>query len=89
MYIIKKIWIDPLENRNTYGYDIYGYVTTKEEALRICGSRWIPIADYPWPLDYYEPKSKILDGCVPMFIYTDMKGRHRCLDGVDTTGITF
>lgn len=36
IFIISKIWIDPLENRKAYGYDIYGYVLSEEKAIAFC-----------------------------------------------------
>jgi hypothetical protein len=52
MYIISKLWIDPMENRNAYGFIPIGVVTTKEEADRICGLEMILKSDYKWPLSY-------------------------------------
>ena len=52
MYIIKKLWVDPMENRDAYGYDLVGFVDTKEEADKICNSSFIPKSKYPWPLNY-------------------------------------
>lgn len=38
IYLIKKIWIDSLENRlnSAVGYSIIGYFDNKEEAARFC-----------------------------------------------------
>lgn len=52
MFLVKKLWIDPLENRNAYGYNVVGFARTKEEADRICNSEFVKKSDYPWPLDY-------------------------------------
>ena len=43
-----------MENRivNAYGFHSIGFVTTKEEADRICNIEKIPKALYPWPLEY-------------------------------------
>jgi hypothetical protein len=35
IYLIKKLWADPLENHDQYGYTAVGYVTTEEEAKAI------------------------------------------------------
>ena len=35
MFIIKRLWIDSMENRDAYGYEEIGVVQTKDEADRI------------------------------------------------------
>ena len=52
MYLIKRLWIDTLENRNAYGFEPIGIVSTKKEAERINTMCQIPKSDYPWPLAY-------------------------------------
>lgn len=52
MFVIKRLWIDTLENRNAYGFEDIGVVATKEEADRICSLENVPKAKYPWPLNY-------------------------------------
>ena len=65
MFIIKRLWIDSMENRDAYGYEEIGVVQTKDEADRIRGLEYIPKSKYPWPLDYaYEFKGDN----VPRFI---------------------
>ena len=52
MFIILRLWIDTMENCNAYGFDVIGYVDTKEEAERITSLGHVPKALYPWPLKY-------------------------------------
>lgn len=56
VWLVKKLWVDPLENREAYGYDVVGYVTDPEEAERISKLATIPKSKYPWPLDYHPQK---------------------------------
>jgi capsid portal protein len=74
LFIIKRLWIDSMENRDAYGYEEIGFVQTNDEADRICGLEYIPKSKYPWPLDYaYEFKGDN----VPRFIakeITDISG---------------
>lgn len=35
IYLIEKVWIDPMENHNFIGYGSIGYVETLEEAEKI------------------------------------------------------
>lgn len=50
MFLIERLWIDPMENRDAYGYTPIGVVQTKEEADRICGLELVQKSEYPWPL---------------------------------------
>lgn len=53
MWLVRKLWVDPLENRDAYGYRVVGYVTDAKEAERISNLAKIPKSKYPWPLDYH------------------------------------
>ena len=33
--LIEKLWWDDLENRNSYGYEPFGYVETEEAAIKL------------------------------------------------------
>lgn len=69
LFIIKRLWIDSMENRDAYGYEEIGFVQTNDEADRICGLEYVPKSKYPWPLDYaYEFKGDN----VPRFIATEI-----------------
>lgn len=50
MYLIKRLWIDPLENRNAFGYEVIGFVKSKKEANRICNLEQVLRSAHPWPL---------------------------------------
>lgn len=78
MFLIEKLWIDPMENRDAMGFEAIGVVTTKEEADRICGLERIQRSAFPWPLNYVQ-----FQGCdaesVPRFKATEV---------VDLTGMS-
>lgn len=73
MWVIKKLWLDPMENTNAYGYNDIGIVTTKEEADRICSLKFISKSDYSWPLKYAD---EFNGDFVPVYTATEIK----CLD---------
>jgi hypothetical protein len=50
MYLIERLWVDPLENRNAYGFKVIGCVSATEEADRICSLEFVKKSDFPWPL---------------------------------------
>lgn len=57
MYLIERLWIDTMENRNAYGFTAIGVVESQEEVDRISNLEHVPKSKYPWPLDYaYEYK---------------------------------
>jgi hypothetical protein len=72
MFLIEKLWFDPLENRDAMGFTSIGWVSTKEEADRICGLERIQRSTYPWPLKYAS-----FQGCdsesVPRFTATAVR----------------
>lgn len=76
MFLIKRLWIDPLENRNAYGFEEIGIVITKEEADRICSLEEVPKEKYPWPLNYAREFPK---DTVPRFISIELVN----IDGFD------
>ena len=53
IYVIEKLWWDPMENHNSHGYEAYGYVETEEEAIEIC-KEVIPFTVSPYPLQYIK-----------------------------------
>lgn len=70
MFAIYRLWVDPSENRDAYGYELIGKVETKEEAIKICDMEYIPKDRYPWPLQYaYE----FTTDTVPRFISQEIK----------------
>ena len=65
MFLIKRLWIDTMENQDAYGFKDVGVVTTKEEAIRICNLEFVPKAQHPWPLNYAsEFKGNILSNVI-------------------------
>ena len=59
IYLIEKVWIDNLENRNPWGYDAIGFVETVEEAKAIVleGGTCEDKECYAWgTIDFPAPK---------------------------------
>lgn len=81
MFLIEKLWIDPLENRtNTaMGFTKVCVVSTKEAADYICSLDRIERSKCPWPLNFAD-----FQGCdaksVPRFRSTEVD---------DLTGMDF
>lgn len=73
MYLIEKLWIDVLENRDAYGFETIGYVESIDEARRICSLKYIKKEDYLWPLEY---ACEFKGSTIPVFRYKTLK----CLD---------
>ena len=75
MYLIERLWIDDLENKNAYGFIPIGYVKTLQEAEYICNLQHIPKKEYPWPLNYAH---EFKGDTVPVFRMkeiTDLTGK--------------
>ena len=36
MYLIERLWTDPMENRNAHGYKMEGYISSVSDAERYC-----------------------------------------------------
>ena len=70
MFLIKRLWIDTLENRNAYGFEDIGTVETKEEADRICSLEEVPKAKYPWPFKY---ATEFKGDSVPRFVAKEQR----------------
>jgi len=69
IYLIKKLWIDPLENVDAWGYEPVGYVTMKSIAEMICASTVRRRDRHPWPLDYVPGPDPDF---VPVYIYEEI-----------------
>tara|TARA_Y100001951_G_C11129171_1_gene177249 strand:- start:327 stop:575 length:249 start_codon:yes stop_codon:yes gene_type:complete len=54
MFLIKRLWIDTLENRDAYGFEPIGFVVSEDEANRIAQLEFVPKDKYPWPLKYAD-----------------------------------
>ena len=53
IYLIEKLWIDALENRDAWGYDIIGFIINEKEAIEFCKKGKIYTdKEYPYPLKY-------------------------------------
>lgn len=66
IYVIEKIWVDSWENRDAYGYEPVGYVSTETEALKICASEFREPKG--WPLETEVEKGR-LPNPVPVYRY--------------------
>ena len=73
-YLIKKAWLDPMENRNATGYDPIGYVDTKEEAEEIMASGRVFTSNDCWAINYM-PNHKMNE-----FIYQEIPNLNEKLD---------
>lgn len=70
MFLIERLWIDTLENRDAYGFTAIGVVPSKSDADRIATMEMVKKSDYPWPLKY---ATEFEGPCVPRFKATEMK----------------
>lgn len=61
IWLIERLWVDPLENHNAYGYTVVGFVTDELEALNIVESEKILKSKYPWPLEYHPQRGLYVD----------------------------
>lgn len=37
-YLIEKLWFDSMENHNTHGYEVLGYLDSESEAKTFCST---------------------------------------------------
>ena len=51
-FLIEKLWIDEMENRNPCGYSPFGYVKTEKEAKDICDNSRLLNGEDCWALKY-------------------------------------
>jgi len=70
MYLIKRLWVDKMENHNAYGYESFGFVQTKEEADQICCLNSIRKSDYGYPLSLAH---EFPGDFVPQFVAEELK----------------
>lgn len=70
IYVIYELWIDTLENRDAYGYKELCYTASKEDAERLCNSKFIKKSEYPWPLNYAH---EFEGDSVPRYIYKELQ----------------
>jgi len=72
---VEKLWVDPLENSNAYGWHSIGIVTTKSAKDAIESIPWILKSSEPYPLNNcyeYEGDSVPKYRCVPMEVVNHM-----------------
>lgn len=67
MYLIKRLWVDPSENRDAYGYTSIGVVSNKGKAERICNLEFVK--KNGWPLAYAH---QFKGDFVPRFIMQEI-----------------
>lgn len=48
IYVIERLWYDSMENHNSYGYTIIGYLSTEEKAKDFCTQGGKTTADEHW-----------------------------------------
>jgi len=70
MFLIERLWIATLENRDAYGFTPIGVVTNLEDANRISNLEHVLKANYAWPLNY---ASEFSGSTVPRFRATKMQ----------------
>lgn len=68
IYLIKKLWYDPMENHNSHGYREHGFVSTLTEAEWICAQK-VHESESLYPLKYISDKN----GFVPKYTYTELE----------------
>ena len=60
IYMIEKLWIDYSKNKysESHGYEPIGYVTSEQEAIKICGNVAVMGTGWPFNIDSLIPKFK-------------------------------
>ena len=53
IYLIEKMWLDPMENHNAFGYRTEGYVDSLKEAESIVDASKFVEKEKCWQLQYY------------------------------------
>jgi len=56
IFIIEKGWIDPMENRDAHGYNIFGYTLSEERAKDFCDAKGFWTQDDCWSIRGKIPK---------------------------------
>lgn len=65
IFLIMQAWVDPLENREDFGYDVVGYVNHEETAKKICREGGDVPFNATWSLSWKDPQ--------PWFKYKTVK----------------
>ena len=64
IYLLEKMWVDPMENNHAYGYMPFAYAETKEVAEEVCASGREYTAKDCWALEYA--------GSMPQYRYSEI-----------------
>jgi hypothetical protein len=56
IFLIFEGWIDPMENRDADGYEPVGFVTSEEDAKKICNEGGFFNSDQCWSIQFYPDK---------------------------------
>jgi len=56
IFLILKAWIDPLENRDAFGYEYHSYTKSEEEAKTFCKSQGYWTTKDCWALSFVKDK---------------------------------
>lgn len=59
IYVIEKLWWDPMENHNSHGYSVHSYVKTEEEAKVICEEA-VHYTKSKYPLAYIKDEDRFV-----------------------------
>lgn len=55
IYIVEKLWIDPMENHNAHGYELHSYVINEIEAIEIVNKGGLMDKSKCWSLMQNTP----------------------------------
>ena len=59
IYLIEKAWIDPSENREAHGYNLYSFCETEKEAKSFCEKNGHYTEKDCWSIEYL-PNKKLM-----------------------------
>lgn len=67
IFLIEKGWIDPLENKNADGYELFSYTLNEQEAKDFCESQGYWTSDDCWSIRYHP------NGQMPKYRYKEIQ----------------
>ena len=70
IYLVKKLWVDELENRDAYGYKAIGVAKSKKVADAYRNARPVLKSQHPYPLDY---ATQFPGDHVPTYLVEELK----------------
>ncbi len=56
IFLIEQGWIDPMENRNADGYNLFAFVETEQEAKDFCESKGFWTNKDCWSISFMPKK---------------------------------